>query len=256
LSDAQIAEIETRREIKKNLTIYSPARGVVIKKNVFEGHYVQAGMHQYEIADLSTVWVDVDVYEYELPWVRKGMSAEMELAYIPGERFRGEVLFIYPYVDPKTRTGKLRLTFDNPDLKLKPGMYANVYLQSRLNGDHVVIPQEAVIDSGVRKIVFVAKGKGRFEPREVVLGIEGDSYEVQVLEGLQVEEQIVVSGQFMLDSESRLQEAIQKMLAARQGDGDGSSGEGDELSMEGLTMDDSDADELNMDDLTMEDMQE
>ncbi|MGB5986430.1 MAG: efflux RND transporter periplasmic adaptor subunit [Desulfobacterales bacterium] len=251
LSDAQIKEIETSRKIKKNLTIYSPARGVVVKKNIFEGHYVKAGMHQYEIADLSTVWVDVDIYEYELPWVRKGMPAEMELAYIPGERFAGEVLFIYPYVDPKTRAVKLRLTFDNPDMKLKPGMYANVYLSSRLPQDALVIPQEAVIDSGVRKIVFVAKGKGRFEPREVTLGVEGDNYDVEVREGLQAGEEIVVSGQFMLDSESRLQEAIQKMLAARQGSSDSSAGEED-LNMDDLSMDDMNMDDLTMDDLTME----
>ena len=249
LSDAQIDEIQARRAIKKTLTIYSPARGVVTHKNAFEGHYVQAGVHQYEIADLSTVWVEVDIYEYELPWVRKGMPAEMDLAYLPGERFQGEVLFIYPYVDAMTRTAKLRLRFDNPEMKLKPGMYANVHLRSRLEGSPLVIPQEAVIDSGVRQVVFVAKGKGRFEPREVILGIEGDHYDVEVRQGLQEGEQIVVSGQFLLDSESRLQEAIQKMLAAGQRQSQEEPADAEALDMEGLTME-----ELNMDELTMEDM--
>ncbi len=253
LSDAQIDEIEVRRTLNKTLTIYSPAQGVVTHKNAFEGHYVQAGVHQYEIADLSTVWVEVDIYEYELPWVKKGMPAEMDLAYLPGERFQGEVLFIYPYVDPQTRTAKLRMRFDNPAMKLKPGMYANVYLQSRLGDDPLVIPQEAVIDSGVRKVVFVVKGQGRFDPREVVLGVEGDNYDVEVREGLQAGERIVVSGQFLLDSESRLQEAIQKMLAAGQDAPGGAPAGAAELDMEGLTMDDVPGDDLNMDDLTMDD---
>ena len=253
LNDAQIDEITTSGKIQKTLTIYSPASGVVIKKSAFQGHYVKAGMHQYEIADLSTVWVDVDIYEYELPWVEKGMPAEMELPYIPGERFTGLVLYVYPYMEQKTRTAKLRLTFDNPGLKLKPGMYANVYLKSQLKDDVLVIPQEAVIDSGVRQIVFVSLGKGRFEPREVRLGIEGDNYEVQVRDGLKAGEKIVVSGQFMLDSESRLQEAIQKMLGSRQKPATQETADKQEdLDMEALTMDETD-DDLDMKDLTMED---
>ena len=177
---------------------------------------MKAGELQYEIVDLSTVWVDVDVYEYELPWVRKGMAADMELAYIPGKRLKGRVLFIYPYLDTKTRTAKLRLEFPNPGYKLKPGMYANIYLKSEIAKDSLVIPQEAVIDSGVRKIVFVAIGKGKFQPREVNIGLEGNDNEFQVLGGLKKGEEIVLSAQFMLDSESRLREAVQKMLELRQ----------------------------------------
>ena len=201
--------------MQKTLTIYSPAAGVVTKKDAFKGHYVKAGENQYEIVDLSSVWVDVDVYEYELPWVRKGMAADMDLSYIPGKRFKGKVLFIYPYLDPKTRTAKLRLAFPNPGYRLKPGMYANIYLKSVIATDSLVIPQEAVIDSGVRKIVFVALGKGKFQPREVNIGLEGNDNEFQVLEGLSEGEEIVLSAQFMLDSESRLREAIQKMLELR-----------------------------------------
>ena len=130
LTDEQIAHLEAAGEIQKTVTIFSPASGVVVKKNALKGHYVKAGEHQYEIADLSTIWVDVDIYEYELPWVHKGMPAEMDLAYTPGKRYFGEVLFIYPYLDPKTRTARLRLSFPNPDDKLKPGMYANVYLKN------------------------------------------------------------------------------------------------------------------------------
>ena len=212
LTDEQIKQIEESGKIMKTQTIYSPANGVVIKKYAFEGHYVKAGEHQYEIADLSTVWVDVDIYEYELPWVGEGMAAEMELSYIPGKRFKGKVLYIYPYLEAETRTAKLRLEFANPGYQLKPDMYANIYLNSTIAKDSLVIPQEAVIDSGVRKVVFVSLGKGKFQPREVKLGVEGNEGEYQVLDGLREGEEIVISAQFMLDSESRLREAIQKML--------------------------------------------
>jgi Cu(I)/Ag(I) efflux system membrane fusion protein len=242
LSAKQINKIETTGNVQKTLTIYSPARGVVIKKNAFQGHYVKAGEHQYEIADLSNVWVDVDIYEYELPWVRNGMPAKMELAYIPGKIFSGKVLYVYPFLTAATRTARLRLEFPNPDFKLKPDMYANVDLASVIDRDSLVIPQEAVIDSGVRKVVFVALGKGRFQPREVTLGVEGNNYEFQVLEGLKENEQIVISAQFMLDSESRLQEAIQKMLEVRQQSSTPrSSGsmkmEADDLDMSDMKMD-------------------
>lgn len=216
LTDEQISEIEQAGKTQKTVTIYSPATGVVIKKLAFEGHYVKAGEHQYEIADLSKVWVDVDIYEYELPWVHQGMPAEMELAYIPGRRFYGKVLYIYPYLSAKTRTATLRLEFTNPDYELKTDMFATVYLKSTIAGDSLVIPQEAVIDSGVRQVVFVSLGQGKFQPREVTLGVEGNNHEFQVLRGLEEGEEIVVSAQFMLDSESRLQEAIQKMLEVRQ----------------------------------------
>ncbi|MDA8139842.1 MAG: efflux RND transporter periplasmic adaptor subunit [Desulfobacteraceae bacterium] len=242
LTEAQIQDIEKKGAIYKELSVYSPTAGVVIKKDAYEGHYVTAGAHQFDIADLSTVWVDADIYEYELPWVHKGMPARMELPYLPGRTFSGQVLFIYPYLDTKTRTARLRLTFDNRDGQLKPGMYANVYLQSALPSDALVIPQEAVIDSGVRKLVFVARDKGKFEPREVQLGVEGDNYEIQVLKGLKEGEKIVVSGQFMLDSESRLREAIQKMLEPQKAES-----QAEDLDKKNMTKDD----DLEMKDMDM-----
>jgi Cu(I)/Ag(I) efflux system membrane fusion protein/cobalt-zinc-cadmium efflux system membrane fusion protein len=212
LTDEQIELIGKAGKTRKTLTIFSPATGIVTKKNAFEGHYVKEGELQYEIVDLSTVWVDVDVYEYELPWVRKGMAAEMELSYIPGKRFKGRILFIYPYLDTKTRTAKLRLEFPNPGYELKPGMYADINLKSVIAKDSLVVPQEAVIDTGVRQMVFVAVGDGKFRPREVNIGLEGNESDYQVLSGLKEGEEIVLSAQFMLDSESRLREAVQKML--------------------------------------------
>jgi RND family efflux transporter MFP subunit len=242
ISEEQIKKIENRGTVQKTLTIYSPAKGVVVKKNAFQGHYVKAGEHQYEIADLSKVWVDVDVYEYELPWIRNGMPAEMELSYIPGKIFKGKVLYVYPFLTAKTRTARLRLEFPNPDFQLKPNMYANVNLESAVAKDSLVIPQEAVIDSGVRKVVFVALGKGKFQPREVKLGVEGNDNEFQVLEGLKENEQIVISAQFMLDSESRLREAIQKMLEVQKksptpGPADSMKTKTDDLDMSDMKMD-------------------
>jgi RND family efflux transporter MFP subunit len=250
LTDEQIQDLEKTKKMRKTLTIYSPAGGVVAKKNAFAGHYVKEGENQYEIVDLSKVWVDVDIYEYELPWVRQGMPAEMDLAYIPGKRFYGKVLYVYPYLQAKTRTATLRLEFANPDYQLKPDMYANIYLKSAIAGDSLVIPQEAVIDSGVRKLVFVALGKGKFQPREVKLGVEGNNNEFQVLSGLREGDEIVVSAQFMLDSESRLREAIEKMLEVKQAGSQDMQGSGkvakgkeqskaDDLDMSGITMEDS-----------------
>jgi membrane fusion protein, copper/silver efflux system len=246
LTDKQIDSIEKKGAVQKTVTVYSPAVGVVTKKNAFEGHFVKAGVHQFEIADLSTVWVDVDIYEYELPWVRKDMPAIMELSYVPGRRFSGKVLFVYPYLDMKTRTARLRLAFENPTGELKPGMYATITLKSSLPGKSLVIPQEAVIDSGVRKIVFVARGKGKFTPREVELGVEGDNYDVQVLRGLSEGEKIVVSGQFMLDSESRLREAVRKMLEPDDAADVAQDSQADDLDMKDMQMDD-DLDMTGMD---------
>ena len=252
----QIEKLRRTGMVNKTLTVYSPASGVVIKKIAFEGHNVKAGEHLYEIADLSKVWVDVDVYEYDLPWIQKGMPAVMDLAYIPGKRFEGEVLFVYPYLETKTRTVKLRLAFSNPDDALKPGMYANVFLKSQLPDTSLVVPQQAVIDSGARQIVFVALGKGRFEPRQVKTGVEGNHNELQVLDGLKEGDKIVISAQFMLDSESRLREAIQKMLDVSTREASVPSmaaSNHDELDVSDLTMDDNEED-LDMSDMTMEDV--
>ena len=246
VSQAQIDRLKRTGRVRKAITVFSPAAGVVIKKNAFLGHYVKAGEHQYEIADLSTVWVDVEIYDYELPWVKEGMSAGKELNYMPGRRYEGRVLFIYPYLNAKARTATLRLAFANPDNRLKPDMYANIFLQSELEEKSLLVPQEAVIDSGVRKVVFVSRGKGKFEPRDVELGLEVNEGKYQVLSGLSEGEEIVVSAQFMLDSESRLREAIQKMLEIRKGKPDASA---DDLDLSGISMED----DLDMSGLTMED---
>jgi Cu(I)/Ag(I) efflux system membrane fusion protein/cobalt-zinc-cadmium efflux system membrane fusion protein len=250
VSDEQIKRLEKRKSPEKVVTVYSPATGVVLKKEAFQGHYVKAGQHQFEIADLSRVWVDVEVYEYELPWVYEGMPAQMELSYLPGRTFSGKVLFIYPYLSEKTRTARLRLEFANPVNELKPQMYANVHLKSRAAEPALVVAQEAVIDSGARKMVFVSKGEGRFEPREITVGPEGDQGEYQVLSGLSEGEIVVTSAQFMLDSESRLREAVQKMLALRDTDHGAAQGPDPEMDLSAERM--PPPDELDLSGITME----
>ena len=212
IPNSQIATLERTGEVKKTLTLVAPVNGIVIKRMVTEGQMVQAGMPLLEVADLSTIWVEADVYEYELPWLKVGQHATMTLTYLPGETFHGRVQYIYPFLKEATRTARLRLAFPNPGLKLKPDMYAQVEIVSPLKEQTVVIPTEAVINTGEKQHVFVALGQGRFAPREIKLGVQGNDGLVQVLAGLKGGEDVVTSAQFLLDSESRFREAIAQML--------------------------------------------
>ncbi len=212
ISDSQIAELERTGEAKRTLTLASPAGGIVIKRQVTEGQMVQAGMPLMEVADLSSVWVEADIYEYELPWVKVGQHAHMTLTYLPGETFHGQVQSIYPFLKVATRTARVRLVFPNKGLKLKPDMFAQVDIVSPAREPSVVIPGEAVLDTGEKQHVFLALGQGRFEPRQVKVGVRGDDGQVQVLSGLKGGEEVVTSAQFLLDSESRFREAIAQML--------------------------------------------
>jgi Cu(I)/Ag(I) efflux system membrane fusion protein/cobalt-zinc-cadmium efflux system membrane fusion protein len=212
ISPAQVDALEKTGHVKKDLTLTSPVNGIVIKRMVTQGQMVQAGAPLLEVVDLSTVWVEADIYEYELPWIKAGQQAAMTLTYLPGETFTGKVLYIYPMLSGTTRTAKVRLAFANPGSKLKPEMFAQVVIKSPLAQAAVAIPTEAVLDSGEKQIVFIALGKGRFEPKEVKLGIEGEDGWRQVVSGLKGGEEVVTSAQFLLDSESRIREAIAKML--------------------------------------------
>jgi RND family efflux transporter MFP subunit len=216
---SEIARLEQTREVRKTLRLDAPANGVVIHKNAVEGAKVNAGMDLYRIADLSTVWVEASIYDYELPWVSEGQKAEMQLSYLPEKNYSGKISYIYPYLNEKARTIQIRLEFENPNLELKPGMYTNVYIQGKTFQNVLVIPSEAVIRSGERNVVFVASDEGKFEPRQVRIGADGgpDNRYVKVLGGLLEGEQIVTSSQFLMDSESRLQEVIQNMLQEREG---------------------------------------
>ncbi len=217
ITEKQIQDLEEQGIVSKTMTLYAPVAGIVVSKMVEQGMHVKSGMDLYRIADLSTIWVYAHIFEYEVPWVKVGQTVEMELPYVPGKEFQGRVEYIYPYLDQKTRDVKIRIVFRNPDLDLKPQMYANVRLESRIGRAVTAVPGESIIRSGKRNLVFVSKGGGKFEPRNVVLGAEGQDDYVHVLAGLQPGEEVVTSAQFLLDSESRLKEAIQKMLESRTG---------------------------------------
>jgi RND family efflux transporter MFP subunit len=214
ISAAQIEALKSSGQVKKHLVLASPVKGIVTKRLVTQGAYVQAGMPLLEVADLSIIWVDTDIYQYELPWIKAGQKVEMSLAYLPGETFAGQIDYIYPFLNGATRTVRVRLRFPNPQLKLKPEMFAQVQIKSPVTKKVVVVPSEAVLDTGLKQRVFIALGNGQFEPREVKLGVYGDGNQYrEVLAGLRGGEEVVTSAQFMLDSESRFQEARQMMLA-------------------------------------------
>ncbi|MBI3610986.1 MAG: efflux RND transporter periplasmic adaptor subunit [Nitrospirae bacterium] len=209
LTEEQIAELEERGKPQMEITQYSPIDGVVTKKMVLQGMYVTPEINLYEMADLSTVWVSADIYEYEVSSVKLGQEAAVTLTSYPGEEFRGRVIYLYPYLNSETRTVKVRMEFSNPQGRFKPGMYGHVEMKAK-DEKKLAIPQEAVLDSGTRKLVFVDKGQGMYEPREVKLGNKaGQLY--PVLEGLTAGETVVTSATFLIDSESKLMAATSMM---------------------------------------------
>ena len=233
ITGPQLDEIVRTGVVGKTIAISSPFTGIVVEKQALDGMEVRPGMRLYTIADLSSIWVLADVYEYEAPWVKEGQKATMTLSYQPGTEYRGSVQFVYPYVDEKTRTIKVRLSFPNPDMQLKPGMYADVVIQTSPVAGALAVPLEAVLFSGQRNLVIVSLGEGRFAPRDVTIGIEsGDGY-YEVRSGLAAGETVVTSGQFLLDSESRLQETIAKLLSIGQPGRDPAMQMGDDAGMDG-----------------------
>jgi RND family efflux transporter MFP subunit len=205
ISDEQINELEKSGKPAKTLTLYSPTDGFVLTRDSFPKHRVTPETELYTIADLSTIWVIADVYEYEAPEIKTGQAANVTLAYYPGRVFRGRVDYIYPQLDATTRTLKVRIEIPNPNLTLKPDMYANAELKIDY-GRRLVAPQEAVLDSGSEQLVFVAHEGGYFESRKIQLGPKVDNNFI-VLGGLKAGEKIVTSANFLIDSESRLKSA-------------------------------------------------
>ncbi|MCF8027223.1 MAG: efflux RND transporter periplasmic adaptor subunit [Desulfobacteraceae bacterium] len=226
IAKSEIDQVIGQGAVRHALTIKSPYTGVVTEKNVLEGDYVQSGTTIYQIADLSSVWVEAHIYEYELARVQKGLKAEMTLPYLPGEKYEGQVAYIYPYLQRKTRDVVVLLEFDNPDMFLKPDMYGDVKIATSSDETGLHVPRSAVLRSGQRDIVFVRRSAGKFTPREVKPGIPLDNDRIEILEGLAPGEQVVVSGQFMLDSESKLREASRKMTEREDpGEKDNDSGQ-------------------------------
>ena len=213
IRERDIQKLLETGQVKKTLTLQAPTGGVVTHMKVRKGMEVGTKSHLYTIADLSRVWIYANLYEYELPWIAVGQRGVAELSYMPGVTFEGEVTYVYPFLEPKTRTVRVRLELPNPDLILKPEMFANVTIETRTQTDVLVIPDEAVIRSGTRSLAIVALDAGRFEPRELTLGLDSGDGWLEVRSGLQQGERVVTSGQFLIDSESRLQEAVQKLLA-------------------------------------------
>jgi multidrug efflux pump subunit AcrA (membrane-fusion protein) len=217
LAKNDIETIATSGKASRAMPIRAPQPGFVLHKNLVEGARVTAGKDLYRIGNLTQIWVTAEVYEHDAPWVEVGQPAQMQLSYQQGEVLEGEVAYIYPTLETKSRTLKVRLEFDNPGIRLKPGMFATVLIEYRRKDDVIVIPTEAILHSGRRQLVFISEGRGAFTPREVRTGLVGDRHMTEVLEGISEGEVIVTSGQFLIDSESQLQEALQKMLARRAG---------------------------------------
>lgn len=212
ITGAQIEALRERGKITRTMALHSPSTGIVIQKHVPEGGYIKPGETVYGIADISTIWVYGELYEYEAPWLHLGQEATMSLAYEPDVTYTGKVTYIYPYLDAKTRTLRVRLEFQNTDdFALKPDMWANVTLSSATSHDALVIPERAVIRTGKKSIALVALVGGFFEPRDLQLGRQAGE-DVEVLSGLAEGERVVTSAQFLINSESNLQSAIAKML--------------------------------------------
>ncbi len=214
MSDEDIDELARTRQPMRALFARSPAGGYVGKKTAVTGLYVQPGAELFEIADLSTVWVIADVYESEIDRVRVGQKATIAVPAVSGLHFAGQVSFVYPAISAGSRTLQVRIAVRNPGLRLRPGMFANVTLDlGAVEG--LVVPSEAVVDTGEYQYVFVARQGGRFEPRRLRLGSRGDG-KVQVLEGVAEGETVVTTANFLVDSESRLRAAIEGFAGGAQ----------------------------------------
>ena len=206
----QVKQLEKTRKVEQNISIYSPQDGVVSKLMVRHGMYVTPKNQVMSLADLSSIWLLAEVYERQADWVRVGQPAEISTAFLPGRSWKGQVEYIYPSLDPKTRTLKARLRFDNPDEILKPNMYTNVKIFGGPKDDVIVIPIEALIRTGREQRVVMSLGDGRFESRSVTAGIESGDW-VEILEGIEPGDTVVTSGQFLIDSEANLKASMTRM---------------------------------------------
>ncbi len=226
ITDEQIKKLDETGKAEEMITFYSPVSGFVTDRKALPHMAVTPETELYTLADYSTVWANADIYEYELPYVRMGQRVKLSLSYDPGKSYSGRISFIYPTVDPQTRTAKARIEIANPNLELKPGMFADAAIKVEY-GTKIIVPQEAVLNSGRRQTVFVVHEGGAFEPRTITVGpiVSGN---VVVLSGLKEGEKIVTSGNFLIDSESRLKSALPQQAnngpAGDPGERDGSIG--------------------------------
>ena len=206
ITDGQIRAIEASGKPIRTLTLFSPITGFITQKMVVRGMRIMPGEKLFDIADLSTVWVIADVYEYELPLIRPGLAASVRLSYFPGKEFTSKIDYVYPTLSGESRTARVRLVMPNPGGTLKPQMFTSIELTVKL-GDRLTVPSEAVIDTGTRKIAYVDRGDGLFEPREVVTGLATERY-VEILRGVKEGERVASSANFLIDSEAQLRGVV------------------------------------------------
>ncbi len=206
ISEEQIKKLDESRQVTRTMTYYSPIDGFIMERKAYPHTAITPDTDLYTIADLSDIWINAEVYEFEVPYIRLGQTAQAQLSYYPGKTYTGKVTYIYPTVDPVARTVKVRLEFPNPNFELKPQMFANV--EFKINyGKQILLPQEALLDSGEKQYVFLAHGDGMFEPRQVETGAKLDG-KVAITSGLKPGDTVVLSGNFLIDSESRLKSAM------------------------------------------------
>ncbi len=210
LAESTISQIQKSRETRNTVPLFAPEGGIMVKLQAREGMYVKPEMEIFTLVDPAHMWVLVDVYEHQIAWLQEGLTAEISVPAYPGRKWEGQVEYIYPELDPRTRTLKVRLGFDNPDGLLKASMFAEATIYGGPKRDTLVIPAEALIETGERTSVIEALGGGRFQPVDVVVGA-GRAGRVEILNGLVAGDEVVVSGQFLLDSESSLQASFLRM---------------------------------------------
>lgn len=213
LSEKDAAAFVRLDKAPEEYPVVSPAAGRILGKSIYEGSMVRADSTVFSVADYGTLWLDGQAFEMDLPFIRENDPAEASVAAFAGKSFSGKITFIAPQVDTVTRTATVRMELPNPDGLLKPGMYATLRVRARLAENAVLAPLEAVIDTGERRVAFIARGAGRFEPRRVKVGPTDDEGRVSILSGLTPGEEVVSSGQFLIDSESRMKEAVAKFLS-------------------------------------------
>lgn len=210
ISEEQIYNLARTKQVMRTLIIKSPYDGVVTFKSVSEGDHVKPGQDIFKIANLSTVWVSAYIYEQDLPLVHEGLMATVSSPSLPGRKFESKIIYVSPFLD-QSRQAEIRLSVDNKQLLLKPNMYTEVLLKKPFGNENLSVPRSAIIKSGTREFLFVATDKNLFDPRQIESGVVDDNDFVEILSGLHEGEQVVVSGQFMLDSESRLNETLAGM---------------------------------------------
>ena len=209
-------KIISENNAQQNVIFTSNFSGYILHKNIKEGSKVKAGVDLYHVGNLDKIWIIADLYEFDATSVKTGQNVSIEVANLPENNRTGHVSFIYPTLNPKTRTQKIRVELENPDLAMKPGMFVTIRIEADRANKVLTVPTEAIINTGERKVVFISRGNGKFEPREIRTGLTDDSnYYSEVISGLEENEIVVVSGQFLMDSESQLQEAVQKLFDAK-----------------------------------------